>query len=191
MNGYPVRQPLTPGSPTSPVATKPDANAFLLIGSAGGHSPDIYRRRWGIELCFRHLKQTFQRRKLRSASADHARVELEWSLLGLWGMCLYAQVEQAIAAPPVTNLSVACVLRSFRRVLRDYLHPVERFRSLRALLRQAVRDGYVRQDKTSRDYPRKKPADPPAGPPQILVASTILRSKAKTLRTQLRKGLTA
>src|SRR5690606_32365365 len=48
----------------------------------------IYRRRWGIELCFRHLKQTFQRRKLRSASAAHARVEIEWSLLGLWGMCL-------------------------------------------------------------------------------------------------------
>ena len=52
---------------------------------------DLYRQRWGIELFFRHLKQTFQRRKLRSTSADHARVELEWSLLGLWGLALYAQ----------------------------------------------------------------------------------------------------
>ena len=43
---------------------------------------DIYRRRWGIELCFRHLKQTFQRRKLRSTSADNARVELEWPSTG-------------------------------------------------------------------------------------------------------------
>ena len=152
---------------------------------------DIYRRRWGVELCFRHLKQTFQRRKLRSASADHARVELEWSLLGLWGMCLYAQVEQAHRAPSATNLSVACVLRSFRRMLRDYLHPVERQGSLRTLLREAVRDNYVRKDKTSRDYPCKKPADPPAGPPQILIASHLQRSQAKTLRAQLRKGLTA
>jgi hypothetical protein len=54
---------------------------------------DIYRRRWGIELYFRHLKQTFQRRKLRSTRAEHARVELDWSLLGLWSMALYAQVE--------------------------------------------------------------------------------------------------
>jgi hypothetical protein len=151
---------------------------------------DIYRRRWGIELCFRHFKQTFQRRKLRSASADHARVELEWSLLGLWGMCLYAQVEQAKRAPSVTNLSVACVLRSFRRMLRDYQHPAEQRGSLRALLRHAVRDNYVRKDKTSRDYPRKKPADPPAGPPQILVASHAQRSRAKIVRRQL-KGLTA
>jgi len=151
----------------------------------------IYRRRWGIELCFRHLKQTFQRRKLRSASAAHARVEIEWSLLGLWGMCLYAQVEQARAAPPATNLSVACVLRSFRRMLRDYRHPVERRRSLRALLRVAVRDGYARQDKTSRDYPRKKSADAPAGPPQISPASAAQIRQAKILRRQLTKGLTA
>jgi IS4 transposase len=27
---------------------------------------DIYRRRWGIEVFFRTLKQTFDRRKLRS-----------------------------------------------------------------------------------------------------------------------------
>jgi len=45
----------------------------------------LYRQRWGIELFFRHLKQTFQRRKLRSTSADNARVELEWSLVGVGG----------------------------------------------------------------------------------------------------------
>lgn len=33
---------------------------------------DLYQRRWGIELFFRHLKQTYQRRKLRSESAANA-----------------------------------------------------------------------------------------------------------------------
>jgi len=84
---------------------------------------DLYRRRWGIELFFRHFKQTFQRRKLRSASARPALVELQWSLLGLWGMALYAQVELQTQHLDPGQLSVARVLRSFRRVQRDYRHP--------------------------------------------------------------------
>jgi hypothetical protein len=151
---------------------------------------DLYRRRWGVEVFFRHLKQTFQRRKLRSASAANARVELEWSLVGLWGMSLYAQVEQARRQLPILNMSTACVLRAFRRLLRDYLHPVERGCSLRVLLGRAVRDSYVRKDKTSRDYPRKKRSDPPAGAPTLELAS---RSHVKLARelNSIRKGLPA
>jgi IS4 transposase len=52
---------------------------------------EVYRRRWGIEVFFRTLKQTFDRRKLRWHSASNAPVELEWSLLALWGMCLIGE----------------------------------------------------------------------------------------------------
>jgi IS4 transposase len=144
---------------------------------------DVYRRRWGIELYFRHLKQTFQRRKLRSTSADNARVELEWSLLGLWGMGLYAHAEQAKGGLPAQQQSVAGVLRVFRRLLRDYLHPATPHHSLRALLRRAVRDAYVRKNKTSRDYPRKKRPDPPPGPPEIKLATKAQVRLARELRT--------
>lgn len=144
---------------------------------------EVYRRRWGVELYFRHLKETFQRRKLRSTSADNARVELEWSLLGLWCMTLYAQVELTKHGIDPQQISVAGVLRSFRRMLRDYLHPVERDRSLSALLRRALRDKYSRQNKTSRDYPRKKHPDPPAGPPEILTATASQIRRARELRT--------
>ena len=51
----------------------------------------IYKARWGIELFFRTFKQTFGRRKLRSHSAANARLELDWSLIGLWSVCLLAQ----------------------------------------------------------------------------------------------------
>jgi len=143
----------------------------------------MYRRRWGIELFFRHLKQTFQRRKLRSQSADNARVELEWSLVGLWCLALYAQVELAGQEIEPAQLSIAGALRAFRRTLRDYLHPAQRKRSLAMLLRRAVRDCYQRQDKTSRDYPRKKRPDPPPGAPEIRTATAAQIRRAGALRS--------
>lgn len=144
---------------------------------------DVYRRRWGIELFFRHLKQTFQRRKLRSTSAENARVELEWSLVGLWCLALYAQVELAGQGIDPAQLSVAGALRAFRRTLRDYLHPAQRQRSLAMLLRRALRDPYPRKDKTSRDYPRKKRPDPPPGEPEIKTATAAQIRRARELRT--------
>jgi hypothetical protein len=149
---------------------------------------DLYRRRWGVELFFRHLKQTFQRRKLRSTSADNARVELDWSLLGLWGMALYAQVEIHKHQGDPTQISIACVLRSYRRMMRDYRHPAQRGCTLSSLLCRALRDSYKRGDKTSRNYPRKKQSDPPPRAPEILNASREEVRTARLLRVVLEKG---
>ena len=143
---------------------------------------DVYRRRWGIELYFRHLKQTFQRRKLRSASPDNARVELEWSLVGLWCLALYAQTELAKQGIDPQRLSMAGAWRVFRRMLRDYLHPAG-CSSLVILLRRATRDRYPRKNKASRDYPRKKQPDPPASPPKIKIATATQVRLARELRT--------
>jgi len=125
---------------------------------------ELYGRRWGIEVFYRHLKQTFGRRKLRSTNADNARIEIEWSLAGLWAMALYALVETNKKGIPPRRLSVAQMLRAFRRMLRDYRHPQQRGRRLCDLLRNAVVDSYVRKNKTSRDYPRKKQESPPGAP---------------------------
>jgi hypothetical protein len=152
---------------------------------------DIYRRRWGIELFFRHLKQTYQRRKLRSESAENARVELEWSLLGLWGMALYAQAEIHRHHGDATRISIACVLRSYRRMMRDYRHPAERGSSLSSLLRRALRDQYTRSSKASRNYPCKKQYDPPPRAPEILKASPNEVLNARMLRYVIEKGVTA
>jgi DDE family transposase len=150
---------------------------------------DLYRRRWGIELFFRHLKQTYQRRKLRSENAENARVELEWSLIGLWGMALYAQAEIYKRHGDPTRISIACVLRSYRRIMRDYRHPVERGSTLSSLLRCALRDPYTRTNKASRNYPCKKQHDPPPRAPAIRKASLSEVRNARTLRTaRLKKG---
>ena len=152
---------------------------------------DLYRRRWGIELFFRHLKQTYERRKLRSASAANARVELEWSLAGLWSMALYAEVEIQKSGGPPLRLSFAGMLRSYRRLLRDYSQPSRRGQTLSASLRCALRDNYVRRSKQSRDYPKNKSQKPPPGAPLIRKATRAEVLQAKRLRAKIRKGVTA
>lgn len=131
---------------------------------------EMYAKRWGIELFYRHLKQTFQRRKLLSASAENARVELAWSLVGLWAMALYALVEADRQDVPPNRLSFAKLLLAFRRTLRDYRHPTEPGERLCERLRLAISDSYIRKNKNSRNFPRKKKERPP-GPPTILLAN--------------------
>ena len=142
------------------------------------------KKRWGIELFCRHLKQTFQRRKLRSASAANAALELEWSLVGLWALGLFACVERQRAKVPLKRLSVAGVLRTFRRLMRDDLHPGDPKRPLCQQWREALIDQYVRTQKQSRDYPRKKP-HPRTGPPHIENATPKQVRQAKSLKEAL------
>lgn len=118
----------------------------------------IYVARWGIEVFFRTLKQTFGRRKLCSRSADNAKLELDWSLLALWCVCLLGQRELAEGGRDPTRLSAAGAIRAFQNTLRDYrVRPESCQESLWSQLRVALLDDYQRSSsKTSRNYPRKK-----------------------------------
>jgi len=151
----------------------------------------LYARRWGVEVFYRSLKQTYGRRKLRSTTAANAQVELEWSLAGLWGMALYALAELQASEQRGSRLSIAHTLRAFRRMLRDYRHPSSAGCRLRDRLRRAVIDSYQRANKTSRDYPRKKQEKPP-GAPRILLASAQQIHQAALLKiSQAKLRLTA
>ena len=151
---------------------------------------EVYAIRWGIELFYRHLKQTFGRRKLRSHSAENAEVEGIWSLLGLWAMGLHAQVELASRGIPARRISVAGILLSDRSALRESKSPPEAGESLRELLAEAVIDPYKRANKTSRDYPRKKQGHK-IGAPQIQHATKAQIKTAREIRDQHPLGLTA
>jgi hypothetical protein len=149
---------------------------------------EIYRRRWGIELFFRHFKQTFGRSKLRSHKAEHAECEVQWSLLGLWTMLLCAQKHLPPSTVSASRLSVARVLRAFRRAINN-LHQPEC--CLTVLLADAVLDGYSRRDKRSRGYPRKK-YEPPTKAPRITNATPKQRKLAQQPTAHMTpKGLTA
>ncbi len=136
----------------------------------------LYRARWGVEVFYRSFKRTFGRHKLRSASPANVQVELDWSLAALSAACLYAKHQQAAAGEDVTRTSVAEVLR----ILRRAVHQADL--NVTALLATALIDPYVRRNKTSRDYPRKKTDAPGTSPPTILQASKQLILLARDLK---------
>jgi hypothetical protein len=139
---------------------------------------------------YRHFKQTFERRKLRSKAADNAQVEAEWSLLGLWAMALHAQSVLAADGVPARRLSVARVLYAYRRAMREYKSRPAPGESLIQLLRKAVIDNYKRGSKTSRDYPRKF-REPAVGAPKIFPATEKQIYLAEQIKNELSLGLTA
>ena len=151
---------------------------------------ELYRRRWGVELFYRHFKQSFGRRKLRSHRGENAEVEATWSLLGLWAMALHGQSELACDAVPASRVSVAGLLRAYRGAMREYQVVPTPGRSLRDLLAAATVDEYRRRSKASRDYPRKK-QERPIGPPKIRPATPQEVEQAERIKVAHESRLTA
>jgi hypothetical protein len=151
---------------------------------------EIYARRWGIELFYRHCKQTFERAKLRSQNPDNALIELHWSLLGMWAMGLHSHARLVQRGIAPRKISFAGVLRAYRESMREYRWRPPRGERLVARLDGALIDDYIRRDKTSRDYPRKKQTTA-AGQPIILLATRQQRRKANQINEQEKKRLTA
>jgi hypothetical protein len=151
---------------------------------------EIYALRWGIELFYRHFKQTFERRKLRSHTADHAELEATWSLLGFWAMALHAEVQLAPDGVAANRISVAKILSAYRKSMREYKSPPDPGESLWQLVSEAVIDPYKRANKSSRDYPRKKHGHA-IGAPQIQNATKDQIKTARVIRDQVVLGLTA
>jgi hypothetical protein len=142
----------------------------------------IYRARWGVEVFFRTFKQTFGCRKLRSRSARNAQLELEWSLLGLWCVCLLGRRELGASGQDPARLSPAAALHAFQGTLRDYrIRPETPAETLWAQLRRARLDDYQRHSsKMSRAYPRKKQRSP-IGIPHLTPATDHQIAQAATL----------
>lgn len=145
----------------------------------------LYGARWGVEVFFRTFKQTFGCRKLRSRAARNAQLELEWSLVGWWCVCLLGQRELGRSGQKPTRLSPAAALHAFQGALREYrVRPATAAETLWAQLRRARRDDYPRHvPKASRAYPSKK-RRPPIGIPQIRLATEQQIAQAAALQNQ-------
>jgi len=111
---------------------------------------EVYRRRWGVEVFYRHFKQTFGRRKLRSHAAAHAVCEAQWSLVGLWLLLLDAKHQRQQHGLSPERLSVSAALQAYRRPLRAAGAGIAGRNLLSAALCGAEIDGYLRRDKRSR-----------------------------------------
>lgn len=165
-------------------------NVFDCRRLSDGDAAAIYRRRWGIEVYYRHCKQTFERRKLRSHNPDNAMVELHWSLLGMWAMGLHSHTRLVAQGVLPQRISFANVWRAYRRPMREYKSAADPGERLTELLDRALIDPYQRKNKTSREYPRKK-QEPGAGPPEIVNATPAQVRKASQIKAEQEKRLTA
>jgi hypothetical protein len=141
----------------------------------------LYKLRWGVELQFRAVKQTFGRRKLRSRTAVRAYVELDWSLLGLWMIQLFAVKEQMAMGEVPEHCSVSLAIQVIRTTFQRPLEIPDE--ALATQLQTAVKDRYRRKAKKEGRYKPQYKDKPAAGSPKVLTATRRQRVDADRLRT--------
>jgi hypothetical protein len=151
---------------------------------SGRQAGVLYEMRWGVEVFYRSLKATLERRKMLSRAPRQARMELGWTVVGLQLLGLLS-VEQIIGSgrDPL-SWSAASSLRVVRLAMRDR-RPRGRCRGgLAGCLGRAVKDGYRRRGgKAARAWPAKK-TESPAGAPKLRKATPTEIRKAQKLSPQ-------
>ena len=132
---------------------------------------ECYRMRWGLELWYRALKQTLDRRTMRSGAPVQAALELRWALLSMSLLGLMGARSLIEAGVCPRRLSFARCAAELRRTVTRLWHRRPAGTPLTRRLRAAVIDDYRRKvAKHARAWPHVKREKPP-GPPRITIAS--------------------
>lgn len=167
-----LRLMVVPGRHPVYLVTDMLSETALSLEQAGA----LYRRRWGVEVFYRSLKQTLGRRKMRCGAPDNVQMELAWNMAALWVLSVAAVEAMAAEGKDPGRLSVAQARNVIRRSMAG------RFRAnanLRKQLAKAVKDGYVRKSaKAARNWAHKK-NERPAGAPKIRPATAKEIQKAQ------------
>jgi hypothetical protein len=146
-----------------------------------GRAKRLYRLRWGVEVMFRSLKQTMERRKLLSRTAAGGQLELQWTVLGMWLLGLMTISAMRVSGRFHLRWSVGLALSAVRDSVRQFWLLSRRDR-LHDALRAARVDDYCRRgSKTSRRWPHKK-KDRPCGLPKLHVATAHQIQRAQEVR---------
>lgn len=141
----------------------------------------LYFLRWGIELHFRAVKQTYDRGNLRSRNSDHALAELEWSLMSLTMIQLLGIREQQKIDIPPERSSIALAIAALRHAIDTWNEQVPKICCMTIQLREATKDEYTRKkSKTARYKPNFKDKPTNKGP-EITQATNAQRGAYKSL----------
>ena len=137
----------------------------------------LYGMRWGIEVEFRGLKQTLDRAKLRCRNDRRLLAEMNWSIMAMAVVELFALKEQlqptrpkpkaALATGDPRKRSLAGAMRALRYCLNHLAEAPQAHRDLRLRLRQAVTDDYVRGSAKRARHRRLNPDKKPLGDPHV------------------------
>lgn len=119
---------------------------------------ELYFRRWKIEVFFRTVKQTCERRKLQCLRPANVLTELNWTLLGIWYALFTSKTMLVENGLSPHEISPVKVLKAFKKVVEmigRVATPVSMFR--RELAKAVLKDESARKtSKASRGFPRKK-----------------------------------
>lgn len=141
----------------------------------------LYEMRWGVEVFFRSCKQTLEKRRMRSETAESAKCELTWAVLAIWLLGLMSVSGLIHNGTDPLRWSVAGARRRIRAAMRRVGKPRHRSPRVTLLehLAQATQDPYQRRNsKAARNYPLKKKEKPP-GAPKIQLATPQQRKAAQ------------
>jgi Transposase DDE domain len=163
----------------------------------------LYQMRWGVEVEFRGLKQTLERGKLRCRNDKRAAVELDWSILGMAVVELWAlktQLDQRTTQRQAKKKaktkakvkeyspgkrSLAGAMRAVRWCLRN-LHDVpESGDGLTDRLGNAVTDDYQRASSKRARYRPANPDKKPLGDPKLRRLTSDQRRKLNNISPKL------
>ena len=141
----------------------------------------LYEMRWGVEVFYRSLKQTLEKRKMLSHTPEAAECELTWAVFGMWLLGLMSVAKIVARGTDPLRWSVAQARNRVRKSIRLALSRHHQDRSLVRDLGWALKDNYARRyHKKARNWPHKKTEQPP-GEPTIQLATARQRRAAQRL----------
>lgn len=146
---------------------------------------ELYRARWRIEVFFRTLKHNYERAKLRSKTPSNAKVELDWTIMGMW-LALF-KAKQCI--DPKRTISAIQVLRTFDGLITQAALRYNVKINFESLLKKCIAadESGRKSSKNSPDYPRRR-SKKTIGIPKQLECSAEQKTR---LRPYLLKSLPA
>lgn len=154
-----------------------------------------YKMRWGVEVEFRGLKQTTDKRNLRCRNSDRVYVELDWSIRAMAFAELIALREQipnddqrqAQSAQDydTKDRSLANAVRALRKCMRNLNKYADPSSDLLCQLSEALVQKYNhRTDKKAR-YRPKNPDKKPLGEPKVRKLNREEREKLRKLNEHI------
>lgn len=127
----------------------------------------FYRERWGIESSYRSMKQTLDRRTLKSRAADLTKLELVGVVLGHWALALLALKARG-ARRAACDWSTAKAAALLRTTLTDGMTRAAWQTAWRRVLLSPVKRRGLKKHR--QDWPKAK-HDPPCSAPTIRPAN--------------------
>lgn len=147
-----------------------------------------YKMRWGVEVEYRGLKQTTDKRNLRCRNSDRAYAELDWSIRGMAYAELIALREQIPKEGETErdydtkDRSLANTMRVLRKCMRNLNKYADPGSDLLSQLSEALVQRYNNHTDKKARYRPKNPDKKALGEPTIRKLNCKQREKLKELK---------